>query len=287
MVLSLVVLLAFGAMLAWGVGDFFIQRTVRKMGDVETLGLIGAIGSLALLPFVIGDIMDLSGRGLSFLVIVGIFTFLIGMLNMTALRKGKLSIVEVVLTIELPVTLVLGLLLFREYFSFMQLTFIILSFLGIALTAMKTYPPHLLNQFERGIGLALVTAIGYGFIDYFTAYSSRTFSPLLAIWLPWTVFALICIGIIMQRRDITHFFYKVSTYKRLVLITALIDVLAWVLYSISLSLHHLVLVTAITESYPAVAIFLDRAYNKTHVKMHQYIGAAIALVASILLALTL
>ncbi len=43
---------AFVAMLCWGIGDFLIQRSTRKIGDWETLFVITLFGSLILLPFV-------------------------------------------------------------------------------------------------------------------------------------------------------------------------------------------------------------------------------------------
>ncbi len=44
--------LAFVAMLCWGLGDFLIQRSTRKIGDWETLFIISAFGTGILLPFV-------------------------------------------------------------------------------------------------------------------------------------------------------------------------------------------------------------------------------------------
>ncbi len=60
---ELAVLFAFGAMLCWGIGDFLIQRTVRKIGDVETLAFIGLIGSIVLLPFVLPQISMIFSLG--------------------------------------------------------------------------------------------------------------------------------------------------------------------------------------------------------------------------------
>lgn len=43
--------LAFVAMLCWGIGDFWIQKSARKVGDVEALFFITAFGALTLSPF--------------------------------------------------------------------------------------------------------------------------------------------------------------------------------------------------------------------------------------------
>jgi len=48
--------LAFVAMLCWGIGDFWIQKSTRKVGDSEALFFITAFGAAVLLPFVYKDI---------------------------------------------------------------------------------------------------------------------------------------------------------------------------------------------------------------------------------------
>lgn len=53
---TLGIIFALGALLSWGFGDFFIQKTVRAVGDLKTLFLIDAIGALVLLPFIWGEL---------------------------------------------------------------------------------------------------------------------------------------------------------------------------------------------------------------------------------------
>src|SRR3989344_1927258 len=97
------ILAAFGAMVCWGIGDFLIQRSTRKFGNVEALAFIGTIGSIGLLPFILQEIPLLNSiENLAFLIFIGLFTFLVAMLDFEALKQGKLSVVDVILEIELP-----------------------------------------------------------------------------------------------------------------------------------------------------------------------------------------
>ncbi len=57
--MELAIWAAFAAMFAWGIGDFLIQRCVKKIGTVEALTIIGVVGTLGLLPFVWNDIIVL------------------------------------------------------------------------------------------------------------------------------------------------------------------------------------------------------------------------------------
>ncbi len=133
------ILFAFAAMLCWGIGDFLIQRSVWKVGNVEALAFIGIIGSIGLLPFVAGEIpLIFAGGNLALLLFLGLLTFFVALLDFEALKKGKLSVIEVILELELPVTVFLGIYIFRESITISQLAAIALVFMGITLIATKT-----------------------------------------------------------------------------------------------------------------------------------------------------
>lgn len=53
------ILFAFIALISWGFGDFFIQRTTRIVGSWKALFLIGIVGLVGLLPFVKSDLASL------------------------------------------------------------------------------------------------------------------------------------------------------------------------------------------------------------------------------------
>ncbi|MDO8556534.1 MAG: EamA family transporter, partial [Nanoarchaeota archaeon] len=106
---TLAILATFGAMLCWGIGDFLIQRSVRKLGDLAPLSYIGGFGTLALLPFIITDLPTLlTKQNLYLLTTLGILVFIVSWINFETLRKGKIAVVEVIFELELPVTVILG-----------------------------------------------------------------------------------------------------------------------------------------------------------------------------------
>jgi drug/metabolite transporter (DMT)-like permease len=59
------------------------------------------------------------------------------------------------------------------------------------------------------------------------------------------------------------------------------DTLAWLFFAVALLENELSITTAITESYPVIAMFLGLWINRERIVSHQYWGAAIALVGSI------
>ena len=71
-----VLLLAFGAMLCWGLGDFLMQRSSRRVGSLESLTIIAVVGGVLVTPFVLKDLHLLANPlSLLLLVCLGAITF--------------------------------------------------------------------------------------------------------------------------------------------------------------------------------------------------------------------
>lgn len=284
MALDAAVLFALGAMLCWGVGDFLIQRTVRKAGDLEALAFIGVIGSVGLIPFVWPELkLLLSAPNLTLLLWLGVVTFVAAILYFEALKAGKLSVIEVLLEIELPVTIALGYLFFREALTALQLMLSALIFAGIILIAFKGRPLQRAG-IEKGIILGILAAVGMGLANFLTAASSKQVSPILAIWGPWVIFTLMSLSFIARRGGLRDFAAHANRHRWLILATGAFDTAAWLFYAHGLRLGELSITTAITESYPAIAILLGLWLNKERIRAHQGIGVALALGASAMLA---
>ncbi len=285
MTFEFAMLAAFGAMLCWGFGDFFIQRTTRKIGDVESLAMIGIIGTIGLFPFVMSSLSLLSSPiNLFILLALGTITFFVAMADFEALKRGKLCVVDVVLEIELPITVVLGLLFFGEILTAQQVIAIFVAFLGIILISLRPHSlKHMFSKFEKGVLIAIVAAVGMSFVNFLTAFSSKNISPLMAIWVPWVVCAMISLAFIGKREGVKKLASNVSKFKYMILAMGIFDTLAWLCFSLAVFGEELSITIAITESYPVIAIFLGLMINHEKIGAHQYLGAAIALGASIFL----
>lgn len=278
---------AFAATICWGFGDFLIQRSVRKIGTTEALAVIGIIGGILLLPFVWGEIpkLFLPENGILALLL-GVITFAAAILNFESYRIGKLSVVEVVLELELPITILLGILLFSEVLSLAQVAIILLGFIGIVLMStkkMQLFANHK-NWLEKGVILAVMAAFGMGIVNFLTAAASRNISPLMAIWAPWIIFTIFCLISIHKKGKMQEFIHTVKKNHMLLLLMGIMDTFAWLFFAFALSGKELSITTAITESYPAIAIGLAVIFNKERITKHQWIGALLAIGGSIALA---
>ncbi len=284
---NLGILAAFGAMLFWGIGDFYIQKTTRRLGDVEALFFIGLFGSIALLPFVFGNLSSVFSNSNLVLTLffLGVSTLFVSIVNFQALKEGKLSVVEPILELELPVTIILAIIVFKEQLSLVQFLLSALMFLGIVLISVSKANIKSRQFLERGVLLAVATAVGTGFINLFTGSLARISSPVLAIWSAWTVFAIFCFLYLFHKKGVQKIVDDAKDFRNIVLAESFFDTAAWVLFAVSMVNLPISLSTAITESYPAIAVLLGILVNKEVVKAHQFAGMGLALTSSVALAL--
>ncbi len=287
MIIELSVLAAFGAMICWGFGDFFIQRSARKVGATEALAMIGILSVVLLFPFALQDLRFLfSFENTALLFFVGLITFVAGMLNFEALKTGKLSIIDVLFGLELPATVIFGIIFFREILTVPQIAIIALIFFGVLLSSLTTlsFKPSQ-KLFEKGVFLALVGAIAMAGLNFSTAFGSRQVSPVMAVWFPAIIFSGICLFAISRRKSLKDFWQSAMANKLDILGMGTFDTLAWLLFAIAVLEKELAITIAITESYPAIAILLGILVNKEKIRFHQFAGAAMALLGGIALAM--
>ena len=279
------ILFAFGAMLGWGIGDFLIQRTVKKIGAVGTLLWITLFSSFALLPFVINDLGILTVRQIAILVVLGIISFASGFVHMKALDIGKLSVVETILSIELPLTIILGMVFMAERLTTMQIFLVILLFIGIIMVSVDFSKLKTKDFLEKGSLLALLSSVLVAMVNFLTAVQAKEISPIMALWLPWLACGLFCLGYLASRKELLPFLGSCRSSWKLILIMVIVDTAAWVFYVFAVAKKELSITVAITESFVVIAFILGIIFNKEEVRRIQYLGAGIAVACSLIIGL--
>jgi drug/metabolite transporter (DMT)-like permease len=275
--------------ICWGFGDFLIQKATRKVGDIEALMIIGIIASIILLPFILPDIgLILEPSNLIMLTILGAITFVAAIILFESYKEGKLSVIEVLQEVEVPVAIIFAVFILKEIISLEQTMLIVIIFVGLVLTALKSIN-HLkeFTKLEKGFILGLVGAIGLGLVDSLTAFGAREISPLTVIWFPHLILSILCIIVVIKEKRIKKVTTGFWLNKKLLISMGLLDVTAWTFYSIILENNSLAITTAITEIYPIIGIALGVTINKEKIKRHQWLGIIITIIACIILAATI
>ena len=167
----------------WAIGDFLIQKSTRTIGTVKTLFTIGLISTPILLPFIWQDCKDLSATEHITLLSMSALVLIYAITLFRAFKVGKLSVVESIVVLELPIAVGLAVGLLGERLNFLQMILFIIICVGVALAAVKDvrhlhYHQHLV---ERGVWLAFAAAGLGACIDIYISHSAQTISPLMTL----------------------------------------------------------------------------------------------------------
>ncbi len=279
------ILFALIALISWGFGDFFIQRTTRIVGSWKAMFFIGIVGLVGLLPFVKNDLLFLSGANLLLLSLLGVVVVFAALFDFEALRQGKIAIVEPIIGLELPITVGLSLALAGESLSFLQLFLIGIVFIGImlAITAHHTHLHYHKRIFERGAILAGIGAIGMALTNFLVGVSSQSISPLVTIWFAHSLLAVVCGIYILSKGEFRSLISDFKNHPKPIIGQSILDNVAWVSFAKATTYIPIAIATTISESYIALAVLLGLFVNREKLRAHQIAGVTLATFGVIML----
>lgn len=279
---------AFVAMLCWGVGDFLIQRSVRRHGDVETIFLITLFGVAILFPFVYRDLPSLfsvTSRGVLYILLAtGLLHLIAAFLELESLRRGKIAVVEPIWSFEIFPAALFAFLFLGERMTALQLGIVLLLIVGLFLVSFRGsifVRQHLL---ERGVYFAVAGALTMGAAGFFTGWSARLADPLMANFVVCVFLTLYCGTHLLVRGRIIKPFSHLISFPKTLLSMVILDNTAWVAYAFAMSLVPIGIATALSESYLIIAVLLGLSIGRERLLFHQKVGIVCSVGAAIVLA---
>ncbi|MEY4731642.1 MAG: hypothetical protein RL681_588 [Candidatus Parcubacteria bacterium] len=279
------VLFAFGALVCWGFGDFLIQRSTRKFGDWIALLFIDLVAVVGLLPFVWGTLPKLwMNPGMAaFLLIPSVTITLAALLDFEALRVGKISIVEPIYALEVPITALLATFVAREFLAARQVVLIGVLMVGIFLVATRSFRHFRNIHLERGALLALFATIGMGVTNFLFGIGARETDPIMINWFTSLFTALVCVAFLISQKRMREVARDWRLHKRFILAVGILDNGAWLAYAAATLFIPIAIATGISESYIALAAALGVFFNKERLRIHQWVGLVLTVCAAIVL----
>lgn len=290
MSISLGVLFALGALIFWGLGDFLIQRSTRKIGNWETLFIITLFGTVILIPFIYKDLLILfSFQDKSFLILLAVSIILLvaSLFDFEALKKGKLVVIEPLLALEVPIASIFAFLIIEETIELIQVIIITFLIIGIILVSIKSHHIKRKKWIEKGVLLAVIGAIFMGASNFFVGFASRITSPLLTNWFISFSIAAVCCFYLIYKKRLKKTINLFKKHKSLITSVSISDNIAWICFAFATVFAPIAIVTAFSESYIILAVLLGRVINKEHLMKHQKIGLFLAISSAIILATTI
>lgn len=280
------ILFAIGALIFWGIGDFFIQRSAKKFGDWESLFIISVIGLIIMTPFAYRELEILHElfRNNYFILIASALLFLgTSLIYFEALKRGKLSVIEPVGAMELPIVGILALFIAEEFLSNYNIILMTSLLAGIVLISLKTHHFSKNIWLEKGVFLAILAAILAGLTDFLISYSARITNPLLTIWF-LNIFVTLCSFIYLSTtKKLNRLYLDFRLNKKDMIVVSLLDNLAWISFGSAVVLMPMATTLAISEGYIALSSLLGLMINKEKLMLHQKGGLALAIISAILL----
>ncbi len=274
------------AMLSWGIGDFLIQKSARKIGDWETIFVIAAFGTLILIPFVWKNIPALFSDMNGFCILLGsaLVLLLASMLWIEACRVGKMSVVEPALPFEIPAASVLALLILGEKISAFQLVLIIALILGLFLISFRGKIFSFRHVAEKGFLLAFIGSMFMGAGDFLIGWGARETDPLTAYFVVSIVMAVVSASFLLVQGRFRKTLKDIRGNKALLLTMAITDNIAWIGYAFAMTIIPIAVATGLSEASVIVAVMLGLFVNKERLQKHQKVGLFVALASAIVLA---
>jgi drug/metabolite transporter (DMT)-like permease len=281
--------LSFVAMLCWGLGDFWIQKSTRKIGVLESLFFITAFGVVVLLPFVYKNLPGIFTAHLETIAVIGLLCvvlLLAAVLDFEALRVGKLAVVEPIWSFEVPVAALLAFFILGERVTFFQTFLIAVLLFGLVLVSLRDKIQISRVFLERGAVLAFFGAVFMGASNFFMGWGSRLSDPVMANFLSDLFIALVTGGILLFTGRFKNAIRDMFSNKQMLLQMSVSDKTAWLAFAFAMSLAPIAIATALSESYIIIAVILGLAVNKEKIKPHQKVGLIVAIIAAVVLAAT-
>ncbi len=275
---------ALAAMVSWGLGDFLTQRTTRVVGSAKTLFFTGLVGFLALSPFVLPSLSDITINTFILLSALSLVVMIATAFDFEALRTGKIAVVEPIVGLEMPMAIGVSLAIVGEAISSQFILIISLVIIGTILTVFKGWHhAKSINVLEKGVLLALIAAVGTALTTVLVGVSSQATTPLVAIWFSHGALMIVG-GIAVQMKSGLHtIFGDIKRHPVTIGFQTTADNAAWILFAFSTTLLPISIAAAISGGYVAMAVALGLFINKERIKKHQYLGIVMVSIGIILL----
>ena len=279
--------LAFVAMLCWGFGDYWIQKSTRKVGDWEALFVIEIFACVVLFPFTYRDLINLllhPNFSLTVLIIAGLILLCASLLVFEAYKRGKLSVLDPIQSFEIFSASVLAFFVLGDRIDWTQSALIVALIVGLCLLSIKEIHFSKKLFLEKGVFLFLMGAILMGVADFFMGWGARLTNPLLANFII-SVVMMVPTGLyLILRGQVGRVTRDLIVNRALLLAMSISDIVAWVAYALAMTLVPIAVATSLSEGSTIVAVMLGLVVNREKLQVHQKVGLAVAIISAMFLA---
>ncbi|HWH06479.1 MAG TPA: DMT family transporter [Gaiellaceae bacterium] len=270
------VLLALGAGLSYGVGDFLGGLSARRARVLTVLALSQATGAVAVGAWAFAEREPFLGVGA---VAAAGAAGVCGVVGLGALYRGMavgaMGVVAPISSVAAAIPFAYGVAR-GERPSLLQFVGVLIALGGLALVSRS--PGARATAVAAGVGLALIAAVGFGL--YFVFLDEAASESV-----PWTVLVarLTSLALVLALVAASRTTLRPGPLLVPILAVGLCDVSANVLFALATTRGLLSIVSVLTSLYPAVTVALAAVVLRERVTGMQLAGAAAVLAGAALI----
>ncbi|MCD6477641.1 MAG: DMT family transporter [Candidatus Aenigmarchaeota archaeon] len=286
MSISLGIVFGLMAMFGWGTADFLAKKVIDKIGDFKTLLWVQTFGLLALVPFyfIFTTELKYSIEDFALFILIGLMGTLGYLLFYRALRKGMVSVISPIQASWVVVTVVLSVLLLKEFLSLVESIAISITICGIILVSFR------LNDVKNAKSSSILPGVpediismslwGINFVIIgFLVSQLNWFAPIFFLRVFMVIF------LFSSSKGVKNNLLIPKKVIPVVAIIGLLDVMAFIGFGLGVNSVYVSIVSPIAASFPLVTIILARIFLKEKLEMNQKIGVTGILIGLILLSM--
>ncbi len=274
------------AMVAWGFGDFLIQKFARRIGDWESLFYISAFGAIVILPFVYGQLAALAFNlgELALLLSTSVVLLAAALLDFEALKEGKIAVAEPVFVLEIPVAALLAFVIIREGITFYQTLLICGLIVGLVLVSVRQFRLKRRMWLEKGVALAVIGSVFMGATNFLFGIAARETSALMVNWFTSLFLAVACIAYLAYKSKLHKLRIDGGRKAGLLLCLCASDNVAWIAFAYATVFLPIAIAVSISQCFIIITVLLGIFVSREKLMAHQKIGVVVAIVLAIALA---
>jgi len=279
--MNLSFLLALVAMLFWAVSDTTIKPLTNKYRALEVA--VFKFVPHAVFLFILYLFNPMIPTDLVTWLLIGGFA-VVGSLSLytfvVSIEKGAVSLSVAVAHTNALVTAALSAIFLGEILEGLQYWAILSIIAGVILIVLN-FQTFKMNKM-KGLGSAIVTALGWGVIYVFVKLITERLNPISTVFL--TDFSMVCILVaiylIKYKPRLPH-----KNDYRLILFSSLSSVIAAVSVTTSVALGLVTVSLAVVSASPLVTLLLAYVFLKERIKWTQTVGIFVITAGLVVLSL--
>lgn len=276
------VLFAILAMVTWGMSDFFIGYSAKKVSTVIVLLYGKIIGFLILSSLVIlsGLVIPTSLDIWGVVILTSLIATVAWFLFSQGLKEGFVSILSPIGNSWAAITVLLGIIFLGQSFSFEKGVALVIIFVGIFLTAINIQEIKNKKGFAllKGVPITLVSMVLWGIFFIFVDIGVRNTSW-ISFFFFMEIFSIIFLFTYSK-------FVKPDSFSKApegIVGFGIANSIGLGAYGFALATIPTTIAASIVSGLPVIALILAHIFLKEKLRVLQYFGIALTIVGLILI----